>query len=141
MKYPNITRSVLKDAAGKTVKYQSVGKDQISFRTKVGQIYTITEIPPHRTLAAPQELKAYFNKNTVCLQWEPVKDAITYTIFRNHDNNPGYELVATDIKQPIYEYTAPELKDTDYLIFKVVPFDREGNEGKAKTICVEKNNE
>lgn len=141
LKYPNITRSVLKDAAGKTVKYQSVGKDQISFRTKVGQIYTITEIPPHRTLAAPQELKAYFNKNTVCLQWEPVKDAITYTIFRNHDNNPGYELVATDIKQPIYEYTAPELKDTDYLIFKVVPFDREGNEGKAKTICVEKNNE
>jgi len=138
LKYPNITRSVLKDATGRVIKYQSAGKDQISFRTKVGQTYTITEIPPHRSVAAPQELKAHFNKNTVCLQWEPVKDAVTYTIFRNRGNNPDYELIATGIEQPIYEYTAPELKDTDYLIFKVVPFDREGNEGKAKTICTEK---
>lgn len=138
LKYPNIARSVLKDADGATVKYQPIGKDKISFRTKARQTYVATDIPPYKTIAAPQELKADFNGDTVFLQWKSSKDATAYSIYRTRNNNPEYELIATGIKQPIYEYTASELKDTDYLILKVISLDQEGNESKAATICVEK---
>lgn len=128
----------MKDADGATVKYQPIGKDKISFRTKARQTYVATDIPPYKTIAAPQELKADFNGDTVFLQWKSSKDATAYSIYRTRNNNPEYELIATGIKQPIYEYTASELKDTDYLILKVISLDQEGNESKAATICVEK---
>lgn len=95
-------------------------------------------MPQHKVAAAPQELKANFNGNTVSLQWKPTKDAAAYAIYRTRGNSPDYELIATDVKQPTYKYTASELKATDYLVFKIASLNETGDEGKAATICVEK---
>lgn len=138
LKYPNIAHAMLKDATGKVLKYNSISKDKISFRTKANQTYTISDVPQRKVATAPQDLKANFNGDTISLQWKPAKDATAYAIYRTRSNNPDYELIATDVKQPTYKYTASELKDTDFLIFKVVSLDRRKNEGKATTICVEK---
>lgn len=138
LKYPNITYAVLKDAAGKAIKYKPIGKDKISFPAKANQTYILSNVPQRKVAAAPQDLKAGFDGSTVSLQWTSAKDAAAYAIYRTRGNNPDYELIATDVKQPTYKYTAPELKDTDYLIFKVASLNEAGNEGKTATICVEK---
>lgn len=141
LKYPNIALSTLKDTTGKVVKYKSIGKDKISFKTKADQTYVINKIPTCKTVKAPQDLKAGFSGNTVSLQWKTEKEATAYAIYRTRGNNPDYELIDTGVRQPSYEYTAPELNAIDYVIFKVVSLDKEGNEGKATTICVEKDNQ
>lgn len=138
LKYPGIACAELKDTTGKMIRYKSLGKDKISFPTKANQTYTISNVPQHTVTAAPQDLTADFNEDTVSLQWKPAKDAAAYAVYRTRGNNPDYELIATGVKQPSYKYTSSELKTTDFLIFKIVSLDRRKNEGKATTICVEK---
>lgn len=141
VKYPNIEQAVVKDTKGNAVNFQTVGKNKIAFRTYEGETYTIARFPNRPTITPPERLEAIFTKvDCISLKWQFNKEADSYKIYRTRGNNPDYELIASGIKTDIFDYISNDIRDLDYLIFKIVMVDKSGNCSKGTTTCAMKEN-
>lgn len=140
IKYPHISQAILTDMYGKRILFQKENDDKISFKTLAGEKYFLTKIPSHSIAAQPGKFEAVFSRpNVVSLKWQNDKNAAFYQIYRTRGNNPDYELIASDVKEPSFSYVSDDLREVEYLVFKIVMVDKKGNRSKGTTTCVVKN--
>ncbi|MHA6484931.1 S-layer homology domain-containing protein [Paenibacillus sp. strain BS8-2] len=62
------------------------------------ELYARTEYPPD----APQGLTAIPGHSTIKLQWQPVNDAVSYTLKRASSSGGSYSVIASDLATPAY---------------------------------------
>lgn len=140
IKYPHISQALITDVNGKRIPFQKEAEDKISFKTLEGERYLITEIPSYSVVIQPEKLEAKFSQpNTVSLKWQPAKNAAFYQLYRTRNNNPDYELIASDIKGTSFDYVSDDLCEVEHLVFKIVMVDKKGNLSKGMTTSVVKN--
>ncbi|MEK3883731.1 S-layer homology domain-containing protein [Paenibacillus sp. PL2-23] len=63
------------------------------------ELYARTEYPP----LAPQGLTAIPGHSTIKLQWQPVADAVSYTLKRASSSGGSYSVLASGLTAPAYE--------------------------------------
>lgn len=120
LRYPNVSRAVIKTIGGEAVEFVAQDSDQFSIETTKGQTYVITEIPAHVPVAAPTDLKIEDNGGKqVGLSWSGSGDVVSYKLYRAVGNAPSYELVSADIEGTEFTYELPEADHDKQMTFKV----------------------
>lgn len=131
LRYPNVAKAVIKTATGQTVEFAAQGTDQVSIKSAKGQTYVVTNIPAHTPVAAPSDLKVAKDlKTQVGLTWTGSADAVSYNVYRAVGNAPGYEQIATGVKDTRLDYKASGLNQIEQITFKVTAVRADGRESR-----------
>lgn len=138
IRYPNVAKAVIKTAAGKKVDFIVKGTDMVSIQSTKGQTYVVTNIPVHKLVSAPSDLKLKQDKNRkqVTLSWTASADAKTYNVYRAVGSAPDYELIASGVKGNDFQYKASDLKQAKQVTLKVTAVRADGRESKAGATAV-----
>lgn len=94
VKYAAIEGACITDGHGNTVKALNDGCDLVSFETKCGERYYITEIPKTATPKKPDGLKAELSAKGVHLSWNGT-EGVSYNLYRANGDECGYTLIAS----------------------------------------------
>lgn len=138
LKYPLISQVQLTDSKGKILNYKIETLDQISFSTNEGESYTIRHIPKCIPLPAPTEGRVqYIDNKRITLHWKG-KGNNSYRIYRTVGNQPNYKLIASNIQETDFTYTADDIATTEYMIFKIVTTGSNGEESKGLILHAKK---
>ncbi|MDO7085574.1 glycoside hydrolase family 95 protein [Pseudocolwellia sp. AS88] len=138
LRYPNITKAVIKTADGNKVDFIAKGTDELSIKSIKGQTYIVSHIPTFTPVSAPSNLKLKQDEHStnVSLSWSASEDAKTYNVYRAIGNAPHYELVAAGIKDKEFNYKASDLKQAKQVTLKVTAVRSDGRESYAGTTAV-----
>lgn len=131
VQYTGIGSAVVEDSKGNRVETEKLSRDRISFVSEKSETYTIKGF--QELAAAPANLQARYENNSVKLTWEAVAGADSYIVFRN--DGDGYKKIAEEIKAVTYTDTA-ELDDFSAVKYKVaaVTLGAEGEQSDAASI-------
>ena len=137
LRYPNVANAMIKSTDGQKVSFTSKGTDQIRIETTKGASYVVTDIPAFTPVAAPSELKIDKDGGSqIELSWTGSKDAASYKLYRAVGNAPGYEEVASEIKDARFVYKADDLKQTEQMTLKVTAVRADGRESRKGATVV-----
>ena len=119
IRYSKISGSKITDDKGNDVHYTVIAEDMISFATEAGTIYTVNDIPITRKIPTPKNLTV--SGSTPLLSWMPGSDdSVTYTIYKNTDSNPDYEVVVEKLRATDFMDFAHEKTEGGYTMYKIV---------------------
>lgn len=137
IKYPNISKSLVKDETGKTIQYKTLSQNQISFNTGKSKKYYISDIPEKKVVKAPEYLYAAYDLyGKVRLSWSKAEQSSTYDLYRSDGNSPDYVLVASGIKDNSFEFDISDIKNNDSFIFKVVAVNPDNERSNGVTVSI-----
>ena len=109
----------------------------VTIETTRGQSYTFTDLVDFTAIDAPSALKVKRSgANEISLRWNPSEGADSYKLYRAIGNAPTYELVQSDIKEPVLVYQPSDLETIEQMTLKVtaVKNDRESSKGTIATV-------
>ena len=135
-RYPNIAKAKI-HTADRAPQFTSTGTDMVTIETTRGQSYTFTDLVDFTAIDAPSALKAKSSgANEISLRWNPSEGADSYKLYRAIGNAPTYELVQSDIKEPVLVYQPSDLETIEQMTLKVtaVKNDRESPKGTIATV-------
>lgn len=81
VRYPGISRAVVKDAADNLIEFEVLEDDKISFPSAKGATYTITEIPT-QDVSVVEDAAAYRTADDSAELFWTVKDGESYQVYR-----------------------------------------------------------
>jgi alpha-L-fucosidase 2 len=138
LRYPNIAKAQVKTLDGKTVNFIAKGTDMVSIQSTKGQTYVVTTIPTYKAVIAPSilKLKQATQRGQVTASWTASADATSYNLYRAVGSAPGYELIASDIKDNVFEYKTSDLQQAKQVTLKVTAVRADGRESRAGTTTV-----
>lgn len=138
LRYPNVAKSDVKTATGKKVNFVSKGTDKISIESSKGQTYVVTNIPAHKPVSAPSELKLKQSskREQVAIAWTPSADAKYYNVYRAVGNAPDYELIASGVRNNNFDYKATDLFKAKQVTLKVTTIRADGRESSKGSTAV-----
>lgn len=129
LRYFNIAKATIKTSEGQSVDFVATGTDQVRIETAKGQTYVVTKIPAYTPVAAPSDLKIDNDSgNKVELSWTGSADSTSYNLYRAVGNAPGYELIASEIKDSKFVYEASGLKQIEQMTLRVTAVRADGRE-------------
>jgi len=131
--YPNISGAVITDSMGNTVTVTAEGDDKVRFATTEGEIYTITNLPGHTQVTAPENLTCTVSGNTMNLSWQASADAVSYNIYRALGDQATYALVASGITDTAYTYNPTDIDKSDRITLRVTAVGQDGRESSGIT--------
>ena len=130
LRYPNVSKAVIKTAEGNTVNFVAKNNDEVSIETTKGTTYIVTNIPVLIPVKAPSNLKIDkdIEKSHITLSWTGITNAKSYNVYRAIANAPSYELIASDISTTSFVYKAQNAKEEKQITFKVKAVRADGRE-------------
>jgi len=132
VKYPNIANATLKDSDGNAVQF-TVDGDVITFNTTKGKAYTITAIPNHEKVNAPESLEVeYTEGSNAKITWSAVDGAAKYNLYRATNSSPTYDLVAKDVT--LTSYTMDDVSGDKQYTYAITALSSDGTES-PRTVC------
>lgn len=138
VRYPNVANAVIKTIKGDKVPFVNTGTDYVSINSQKGETYVFTQFPTYKPVGAPTKLylKQAKQREQVVLSWTASTDAKTYNIYRAVENAPGYELVASNVSNTNFDYTATDLHQAEQVTLKITAVRADGRESRAGTTAV-----
>ena len=130
LRYPNVSKAVIKTAEGNTVNFVIKNSDEVSIETTKGITYIVTNVPVYIPVQAPSNLKIDkdIEKPHITLSWTGSTNAKSYNVYRAKANAPSYELIASDISNTSFVYKAQNAKEEKQITFKVKAVRADGRE-------------
>ena len=128
VRYPEISKAVVRTISGANVTFNIVNRDQISFQSEKGQTYVVTSIPKvAKTRAASNLSVTKQSANSASLNWDASPDAISYNVYYAIESAPSYTL-ATTVTATNAAITAPAFVAAKQATFRVTAIDANGRE-------------
>jgi hypothetical protein len=129
IKYPNISKAVLKSKAGKLVAFTIEANDLIQFPTNPNDSFVLTQIPAFKKVAPPTYAKIQKNKDgSYLLIWNPSSENVKYNVYVAHNSAPDYTFITTIQNGNELMLPAGQFKNSERATLKVVAVDQRGQE-------------
>lgn len=133
VRYPELSKAVVKTTAGKDVPFTVVNRDQISFDSAKGETYIITNIPKAAKPGDAGSLAARkAAASSAALNWDASADAVSYNVYYAIESQPVYTLAAT-VTANNATVNIPALATARQATFKVTAVGRDGRESRGVT--------
>jgi alpha-L-fucosidase 2 len=133
IRYPELSKAVVKTITGQKVAFKTVNRDQISFESKVGETYVITGIPKVAKIRDANNLVVReTSAGSASLTWDVSPDAVSYNIYCAIESEPAYTLVTTATAANA-TVTVPALAPAKQATFKVTAVGANGRESHGIT--------
>ncbi len=130
VKYPSITEAKVYTSSGKSVGYEIVGNDTISFDTVAGETYVIFGLEkvntPDKVNALNYEVIAYGDYH---FTWEKVNGAASYNLYVAYENDAKYTFIG-NVKDNSFIYSVPNGKENVRKTFCITAVNSEGRESR-----------
>ncbi len=132
--YSGISSATVTTASGKKVKFDTDGKDLISFDTEKGETYIISGFTVPAEVENVSEINAERDVlGPISISWSKVSGVAGYNLYVAIDNDADYTLL-TSTTSNSYVYTPDEENINSRFTFKVKARDGEDNES-CGAIC------
>ncbi|MDO6737738.1 glycoside hydrolase family 95 protein [Wenyingzhuangia sp. 2_MG-2023] len=138
LKYPNVSKAIIKTKLGKTVVFDVVDSDCINVKTIKGDSYVITNIPKVIPVKAPTDLKIKNNTKAtqILLSWNGITDAASYNVYRAVGNTSDYELIASKVVGTDFVCENSNLEKINQMMFKVTAVNNNGRESEKGAVGI-----
>lgn len=96
VRYPELSKAVVRTVGGQHVAFKIVNRDQISFESVIGETYVITGIPKVAKIGDVNNLLIKDESvDSVSLTWDVSPDAVSYKIYYAIESEPTYTYTTT----------------------------------------------
>ncbi|MBC7721388.1 MAG: hypothetical protein H7068_05145 [Pedobacter sp.] len=138
LKYYNIEKAIVKNAAGKVVNVFSNKRDFIEFKTKAGDQFTIIKIQSYKKVSNPSNLVIKETKpQSTIIQWDKSADAVAYNVYAHYKSSPDYTLIKKNLTATNFECDTKELSTVKYGLLRVTAVDKVGRESSGVIVTIE----
>ncbi len=133
IRYPELSKAVVKTIGGENIRFKVVNRDQISFESAKGETYLITDIPKVIKVTDVSSLMAKeVAVNSVALSWDASADAVSYNVYYAIESEPAY-MFATTVTTSNATIIVPALASAKQATFRVTAVGKNGRESDGIT--------
>lgn len=124
LQYPNLKYARITDEKGRIIKFTAGDNHSVSFQTKVGESFLITNIPRHKQVLPASNFKVKkISNQTYQLSWDASPNAKSYKFYVGKNSEPNYQIVQQNINSNQITYTLKNISQLSRSTFKITAVD------------------